>query len=608
MDPNTLNEATDKTEEPSNSSEKCEKLEEKKAPEAPATNPEGMQESHPTESLSENTGIKRKGSLEGPASSPDIKEHQDSVEPKSLTEEKKAESIDEKTSNEIAVEIHKKDDEKAIVETEKAKVDVENVVSQFLDDVVKEVSKPESTEKPEEENKSEPKQDEPIVKAELPVVLNPVSHDEEQVVEKTPETEIKPVVEEKKSEPEKSEPAVNLEIPEKISHIENQAEEKAPESEEKLVVEEKKEIETPSGPETQSEEPKTTQPSEIEEQKDPVPKIEVKAEDIKEEPPSELPSEQAALEDNEDLPPPPQILFREPSSSDPEAPDSQHTYFQELGSLRLQMSDWSAGQLSTYIYDDSPLDQEGLNRINKEIKAMTRALPCEPSGAVFVSIDSSNLSRLKALISGTEDTPYEHGLYLFDIKLEGNYPNTPPKMTIKTTGGGTLRFNPNLYDSGYVCLSIINTWGGDPEEMWNPSYSTLLQVFLSIQALVMNNDVIQKEPGYEHMDTNCPENEDYAGIVKYGNMAYAMIDILKNPPEEFKEIIIKHFTLKKEKILHTAEKWVKDAEKMGNGFGDYILSCHNPSSIMLLKDKGSSVVFKELYDQLVEELSKLTSL
>jgi len=45
---------------------------------------------------------------------------------------------------------------------------------------------------------------------------------------------------------------------------------------------------------------------------------------------------------------------------------------------------------------------------------------------------------MKALISGPEDTPYEHGLYLCDIYLPETYPNTPPDMTIKTIGKGSL--------------------------------------------------------------------------------------------------------------------------------------------------------------------------
>lgn len=334
-------------------------------------------------------------------------------------------------------------------------------------------------------------------------------------------------------------------------------------------------------------------------------KLEANVEEIK----AQLNALEEIVNEDESLnPPPPPVLFREPSSSDPEAPDSQHTYFQELGSYRVQMSDWDESITNTYIYDNSDLSQEGLNRINKEIRALTKSLPCEPSGAVFIHIDSSNLSRMKAIISGTEDTPYEHGLYLFDIKLDSNYPSTPPKMTIKTTGNGLLRFNPNLYDSGYVCLSIINTWGGDPEEMWNPSYSTLMQVFLSIQALVMNNDVIQKEPGYEDYATNGAENRDYMTIVKYGNIMYAMIDMLKNPATEFKDIITKHFSLKKEKILQTVEKWLGDLENIGAGFNDCIVSSHNSHAISVLSEKPPIEVFQEIFSELKSELDKLPNL
>ena len=104
-----------------------------------------------------------------------------------------------------------------------------------------------------------------------------------------------------------------------------------------------------------------------------------------------------------------------------------------------------------------------MQRINKEIKAMGRCLPCEPTGSIFVVLDSANLGKIRALISGNIDTPYEHGLFLFDLALPENYPINPPKVNIMTNGNHTLRFNPNLYSDGFVCLSIINTWDGNPE-------------------------------------------------------------------------------------------------------------------------------------------------
>lgn len=33
-------------------------------------------------------------------------------------------------------------------------------------------------------------------------------------------------------------------------------------------------------------------------------------------------------------------------------------------------------------------------------------------------------------------------------------------MLLATTGGGKVRFNPNLYNNGKVCLSLLGTWSG----------------------------------------------------------------------------------------------------------------------------------------------------
>lgn len=49
-------------------------------------------------------------------------------------------------------------------------------------------------------------------------------------------------------------------------------------------------------------------------------------------------------------------------------------------------------------------------------------------------------------------------------------------MNLQTTGQGTVRFNPNLYHCGKVCLSLLGTWSGSQGENWDPAGSTLLQV------------------------------------------------------------------------------------------------------------------------------------
>jgi ubiquitin-protein ligase len=75
-------------------------------------------------------------------------------------------------------------------------------------------------------------------------------------------------------------------------------------------------------------------------------------------------------------------------------------------------------------------------------------------------MDDQRCDLLKVLISGSDGTPYANGLFEFDVFFPTNYPLSPPKLSFLTTGGGTVRFNPNLYQDGKICLSILGTWEG----------------------------------------------------------------------------------------------------------------------------------------------------
>lgn len=51
-------------------------------------------------------------------------------------------------------------------------------------------------------------------------------------------------------------------------------------------------------------------------------------------------------------------------------------------------------------------------------------------------------------------------------------------------------------------------------------------------------------------------NEGYCNIVKASNIRLAMIDIMKNPPKGFEDIIKTHFYLNKNNILKTVDVWI----------------------------------------------------
>ena len=120
-----------------------------------------------------------------------------------------------------------------------------------------------------------------------------------------------------------------------------------------------------------------------------------------------------------------------------------------------------------------------LKRIKNDIKIIKESVLHE--NGIYVSFDDENLFKAKALIIGPyiKDSPYQGGFYLFDISFPNNYPLNPPKVKFMTLNN-SVRFNPNLYKCGKVCLSILNTWSGPG---WTSSQN-LMSVLLSLQSLL----------------------------------------------------------------------------------------------------------------------------
>ena len=111
-----------------------------------------------------------------------------------------------------------------------------------------------------------------------------------------------------------------------------------------------------------------------------------------------------------------------------------------------------------------------LQRIASEMATLAKSLPVYCGSSIFLVPDSERMDVMKALITGPQGSPYANGIFEFDISLPPNYPQSPPQVLLTTTGGGSVRFNPNLYASGKVCLSLLGTWQGPG---WEPATSTL---------------------------------------------------------------------------------------------------------------------------------------
>ena len=116
----------------------------------------------------------------------------------------------------------------------------------------------------------------------------------------------------------------------------------------------------------------------------------------------------------------------------------------------------------------------------------------EPAPGMIIVPDEMDMTKIHALVTGPFDTPYEGGFFYFLIRCPPNYPISAPKVKLMTTGQGTVRFNPNFYKNGMICLSILGTWSGPS---WSPALS-LSSLLISIQSM-MNDKPYHNEPGFE---------------------------------------------------------------------------------------------------------------
>lgn len=221
---------------------------------------------------------------------------------------------------------------------------------------------------------------------------------------------------------------------------------------------------------------------------------------------------------------------------------------------------------------------------------------------MFCRVEKGRVDLMKIMIMGAARTPYAHGAFVYDLFFPNNYPNAPPKCLLTTTGGGTVRFNPNLYNQGKVCLSLLGTWRGSQTEMWDPKLSTILQLVISIQAIIMSNEVYFNEPGYEH-EMNTPEgekkNNGYANIVKYCNVKFAIIEAIKNPPKGFEKAIRRTFYLKKQMILDEVKEWCEEAKDDSTAAYTGLVYDHNYHWAPQISKPGA---YKTMMDELYKEL------
>jgi len=170
--------------------------------------------------------------------------------------------------------------------------------------------------------------------------------------------------------------------------------------------------------------------------------------------------------------------------------------------------------------------------------------------------DGENLEKAFSIICGPENTPYQHGFYIFNFDFSGDYPFINPGVYYNNIGASipqlkqfkeahsnshTPRAHPNLYKNGYVCLSLLGTWRG---QSWTSCFN-IQSISVELQSL-LNSNPITNEPSFEGETGEI--SKLYIFMITHMNIRTSVLGMLKNTPDKYMplrhkmiEYFIKHF-------------------------------------------------------------------
>jgi ubiquitin-conjugating enzyme E2 Z len=196
------------------------------------------------------------------------------------------------------------------------------------------------------------------------------------------------------------------------------------------------------------------------------------------------------------------------------------------------------------------ISKETINRLLKDVRHII-INPLTDQGIYYIH-DDSDMLKGYAMIVGPSETPYFGGFYFFEISYPYDYPHSPPKVKYCTNSNG-IRFNPNLYTCGKVCVSLLNTWRGD---QWT-SCQSISTVLLTLCTLLCSNPLLN-EPG---VDKNHSDMKNYNEIIEYSNLSIAVCDIVRKKSgvylpffENFYPYVKENFNKNYDKLLEIAQK------------------------------------------------------
>lgn len=230
------------------------------------------------------------------------------------------------------------------------------------------------------------------------------------------------------------------------------------------------------------------------------------------------------------------------------------------------------------------ISKETMNRLVKDVRHIIKN-PLTDQGIYYIH-DDSDMLKGYAMIVGPSETPYFGGFYFFEFTYPTDYPHSPPKVKY-CTNGNNIRFNPNLYICGKVCVSLLNTWRGD---QWT-SCQSISTVLLTLCTLLCK-DPLLNEPG---VNENHKDLKSYNEIIEYSNLNVAVCDIVRKKKgvflpffENFYPYVKENFDKNYDKLLEFAQKKMSDEnienKNFRTGFYNMNINIHYDDVILKLNE------------------------
>ncbi|XP_022026849.1 probable ubiquitin-conjugating enzyme E2 25 [Helianthus annuus] len=174
--------------------------------------------------------------------------------------------------------------------------------------------------------------------------------------------------------------------------------------------------------------------------------------------------------------------------------------------------------------------------MREEWRILEESLP----ETIFVRAYESRMDLLRAAIIGAKGTPYQDGLFFFDVYFPPAYPVQPPLVRYHSGG---LAINPHLFECGEVRLNLFRSYNYKSWTLWPSSDTNMLDFLVSIQEQVLNAHPLFHQPGF--VDSSPSVVAEYFPLLyneaiqlkSFETMTY----VIKNPPKNFEVFVLGYF-------------------------------------------------------------------